>query len=71
MKKVIDTTVRVSTWNGDSGTVEATLQLPLEAVVVAASGLKGQIDAGMELSCQIVCDASVIRILEIGTAQQE
>lgn len=65
MKKLIDTIATVKTWDGKNGTAEISLLIPLEALVIEASGLKSDIAEGVRLQCEAVVDAMVIRVLEI------
>lgn len=66
MKKVIETTATVKSWDGKHGTAEVSVLLPLEAIVVEASGLKADIAEGVCIRCDVVLEAMVIRLKEIG-----
>lgn len=63
MKKVIETTATVKSWDGKHGTAEVSVLLPLEAIVIEASGLKADIAEGVRFKCDAVVDAMVIRVL--------
>jgi len=63
MKKLIETTATVKSWDGENGSAEVTVMLPIDAVVIAASGLKNEIAEGVRIRCDAVVDAMVIRVL--------